>query len=321
MTTWKTKTAVLLTSFVAASSVLAQEPNPTQQVGSVEPAQGASPLYRVDVVAHTTKAMNYGHRAAPTEIDFRGTVLQPQAKGEARMQAKNGVVSVRAKLKNLDPPWHVGSGFLTYVLWAVTPDGRATNLGEIVTDSGDDAKLETATELQTFALIVTAEPYYAVTQPSDAVVMENVVRPSTAARIQVVDAKYELLKRGEYTYDVDAAKRASNAKPRKVSQREYEALAGLHQARTAIRYAENAGAAGAAPDALERARNQYKLAQRKYEANPKSREVVTLSREAAQTAEDARIIALRQRTRQQDSASEQGVTTSASARYSGRVPE
>ncbi len=180
------------------------------------------------------------------------------------------------------------------MLWAITPDGRATNLGEIVTDTKDKGKLDTATELQTFALVVTAEPYYAVTQPSDVVVMENVVRPDTVGGTQAVDAKYELLKRGQYTFDLDAAKAQIDAQSdRMVSQKEYESLLGLYQARHAVQLAEASGAAEHAADTLARAKAKYEQARRTCEADAKNRNVVTLAREATQTAEDARLIAAR----------------------------
>ena len=282
---------------MAMGPLAAQEANPTQQLGAREPAPG-SPLYHVDVVARSTKAVNYGHRSAPTKIGFAGTVLQPDAKGEARIDAKRGVVEIQAKFKNLASPQTFGRQYLTYVLWAITPDGRATNLGELITDSGDDGKLETATELQSFALILTAEPYYAVTHPSDVVVMENALRPDTVGKVQTVDANYELLKRGKYTFDLEAANREEQRTARKVSQREYESLTELYQARNAVQLAAAAGAEEHSAETLARARAQLAQAERRYEAKPKSREVVTLAREATQTAEDARLIAARRASRQ-----------------------
>jgi hypothetical protein len=272
---------------------MAQEINPTQQVDPRTGSDAPTPLYQVNVVARTTKAVNYGHRAQTTKIDFAGTILRPDAEGEAEVDAELGVVEVKAKFKDLAPPQTYGNQYLTYVLWAITPDGRATNLGELITDSGDDAKIETATELQTFALVVTAEPYYAVTHPSDVVVMENVLRPDTAGTVQTVDAKYELLKRGEYVYDREAANRREDAPGKKVSQKQYEAMVELYQARNAVQLAAANGAEIYASDTLARAKAQLEQAEQRYSANPKSREVVTLSREATQTAEDARLIAAR----------------------------
>jgi hypothetical protein len=134
----------------------------------------------------------------------------PQARGEAKVSGEQGYMNVEAKFDGFDSASRFGREYLTYVLWAVTPEGRATNLGEVQID-GDDAKVKVTTELQAFGLIVTAEPYFAVTQPSDVVVMENVVRAGTEGTVEVIQAKYELLKRGSYLMNQDAAR--LNIKP------------------------------------------------------------------------------------------------------------
>ena len=118
------------------------------------------PLYQVTVVSRTTQAVNYGHRALPTRIGFKGTVLAPNARGEATVHPKRGVVEVDASIRDLDAPSRFGAEYLTYVLWAITPQGRATNLGELVLNGRDKGKLRVSTDLQSFALIVTAEPYF-----------------------------------------------------------------------------------------------------------------------------------------------------------------
>jgi hypothetical protein len=283
----------LVIGVLAASALLGQELNPTQGPQATQNSGESRPLYHVDVVAHTTKAVSYGHRSAPTKIDFAGTVLQPDAKGEASINKDRSVVQIDAKFKKLAPPHRFGPEYLTYVMWALTPDGRATNLGELVTNADDDAKIETSTELQVFALIVTAEPYYAVTQPSDVVLLENVVRPDTIGRVQTVDVKYELLKRGSYTFDLTAAETRENHSARKVSQREYESIVELYQARNAVQLAKAEGADVHAAESFARAENQLKEAEQIYAADPKGRAVVTLAREATQTAEDARLISAR----------------------------
>ena len=288
----KTRATIWIGTAVALSaSLAAQEPNPAQR--QVERESGSIPLYEVNVVARTTQAVSYGHGAIPTKLGFKGTIFSPQANGEAKVEPEKGAVRIDAKFKNLDSPQRFGRQYLTYVLWAITPDGRASNLGEVIADGGDKGKVQTATELQSFALIMTAEPYYAVTQPSDVVVMENFVRPDTAGRIQTVEAKYELLKRGSYTYDVDAADNRKPSGDEKVSQREYESLVELYQARNAVQLAKASGAAQHAAEVLARAEQQLAAAERHYANEPKSKMVVTLAREATQTAEDARLIALR----------------------------
>src|SRR5882762_1603865 len=181
-------------AFLAVCGVLAaqsaQAPNPTQQSATVN-AGGSIPIYRVTVVARTMKAINYHHRSGATKIDFRGTPLLPKAHGEAKVESKQGYIEIEVEFRELQPATAYGAEYLTYVMWAITPEGRAKNLGEVLLN-GTSSKLDVTTELQTFGLIVTAEPYFAVTQPSDVVVMENVIRADTRGTVEPVEAKYEL---------------------------------------------------------------------------------------------------------------------------------
>src|SRR5262249_5844968 len=160
------------------------------------------PIYRVNVVARTTKAINYRHRSGWTKVDFQGTALMPRAHGDAKVDSKQGYLEVDAHFKNIGPASQFGPEYLTYVLWAITPEGRAKNLGEVVLNGSVDSKLDVTTDLQAFGLIVTAEPYFSVTMPSDVVVMENVIRQDTVGKVEEIDAKFELLPRGQYTMNV-----------------------------------------------------------------------------------------------------------------------
>ena len=132
------------------------------------------PIYRVTVVSRSLEAVNYEHRGGPTPIDFRGTVLLPDAKGSAIIDSHRGSTSIDAKLEHMAPPTRFGREYLTYVLWAISPEGRPKNLGELLVDSSNKAHIKVTTDLQAFGLMVTAEPYYSVTTPSDVVVAENV---------------------------------------------------------------------------------------------------------------------------------------------------
>ncbi len=114
-----------------------------------------------------------------------------------KWRASRGYIEIEVEFDNLQPATKNGAEYLTYVLWAITPEGRTANLGEVLLN-GTKSKLDVTTELQVFGLVVTAEPYFAVTQPSDLVVMENVVRADTKGKIEEIDAKYELLQRGQY---------------------------------------------------------------------------------------------------------------------------
>src|SRR5690242_8202871 len=179
-----------------------QAPNPTQQQLD---NGGSMPIYRITVVARTTKAINYNHRSGSTKIGFRGTALMPEARGEAKVESKQGVIKMDVDMERLGPATQFGQEYLTYVMWAITPEGRATNVGEVLVNHGGKTRLDATTELQSFGLIVTAEPYFAVTRPSDVVVMENFVRKDTTGTVEEVDAKYELLQRGQYTLNVNPA--------------------------------------------------------------------------------------------------------------------
>ena len=180
------------------TNLAAQEPNPTTQA---QPAAVSSdtPIFRITVVARTTQAVNYLHRGGTTTIGFDGTPLMATGKGSAKVESQRGVIHISAEFKNMVPASSFGPEYLTYVLWAISPDGRPVNLGELTLNdqgNGSSSKIDTTSDIQTFGMIVTAEPYYGVTQPSDVVVMENLARPETRGVIESIDAKYELLPRG-----------------------------------------------------------------------------------------------------------------------------
>ncbi len=214
----------ILTAFLTIGGLVwaqaPQAPNPTQQLS--DNGAGPAPVYRITVVARTMKAINYNHRSGSTMIGFQGTALMPDARGQAKVESKQGVIKIDAEMEHLGPATAFGPEYLTYVMWAITPEGRATNVGEVLLNGGK-SKLDATTELQSFGLIVTAEPYFAVTQPSDVVVMENFVRTDTTGTIEQVDAKFELLQRGQYTLNVNPADIAPRRLDRKVPLELYEA--------------------------------------------------------------------------------------------------
>ncbi len=255
---------------------------------------GTVPIYRITVVERTMKAVNYQYRSGPTTIDFRGTVLLPKAKGEAIVESRQGRTEIDAKFENLATPQTFGREYMTYVLWAITPEGRPRAIAEIVPNSSNKASVRVTTDLQAFGLMITAEPYSAVHQPSDVVVAENVVREDTVGKIEQIDAKYELLPRGHYTWQVSDALKAELANAPKVSMRKYEALVELYQAQNAVAIARNGHADQYAPDTFAKAQQLLTEAEQ-LNANKSidSHRVVESAREAAQTAEDARLIAER----------------------------
>ncbi len=176
-------------------SAAAQAQNQTQVV--VDPGN-ASSTYRINVVSRTTRAVSYRHRSGSTKINFQGTDLMPAAAGEAKVESKRGALEIEVEFSGLDRPTSFGGEYLTYVLWAISPEGRPINIGEVLVGENRRSKLDVTTDLQAFALIVTAEPYYAVRRPSNVVVLENVMRSDTRGGAEEVDAKYELIDRGGY---------------------------------------------------------------------------------------------------------------------------
>jgi outer membrane protein OmpA-like peptidoglycan-associated protein len=266
---------ILFQSFALAQSAPATEPRPPQ------------PLYQMTIVSRTTKAINYGYLTAPTRIDFQGTPILSKATGESIVEPKRGATLLKMKFENVPPPSRFGPQYLTYVVWAISPDGRAQNIGELTLDGSEKAKLSTSTPLQTFAMIVTAEPYYSVTQPSEVVVMENVVGRGTIGKIEEVNATYELLPRKPFTFDAASQPRTTTIAP--ANQEQYEAINALYQALNAIQIAQSQGADRYAPAQMDRARKIYDQA-RGFPANL-SKEMVSMAREATQIAEDSRAIA------------------------------
>lgn len=242
-----------------------------------------APIFRVTVVGRTTVAINYRPRSGNTKVDFAGTALLPNAQGYADVSGEKGYIEIDARFENLEPATRFGPEYLTYVLWAITPEGRATNLGEVQVDN-DDARVEVTTELQAFGLIVTAEPYFAVTQPSDVVVIENIVRENTKGRVETVQAKYELLKRGTYLMNQDPSRLRTRLEP--------GAPLDLAEARNAVELARLAGADRYATDTFNKASSLLAEAEVAREKRKRGNEVMMPARQAAQTAEDARLIAL-----------------------------
>ena len=281
---YKRITAVLMMAagLIATTAVAQPVPNPTQRPA---PPQDQVPVFRVTVVGRTTPAINYRPRKGATKVDFVGTPLLPNAVGTAQVEGKKGYIAIDARFDKLEPATRFGPEYLTYVLWAITPEGRATNLGEVQVDDRD-ARIQVTTELQAFGLILTAEPYFAVTQPSDVVVMENSVRPGTVGTSEIIQAKYELLNRGSYLMSQDASQL-------KRQPLEPGAPLDLAEARNAVAIARIAGADRYAGETFAKAAQLLANAELARERKRGANAIMMPARQAAQTAEDARLISLK----------------------------
>jgi outer membrane protein OmpA-like peptidoglycan-associated protein len=277
------KTKLLLVAAVALSLPAVAQTNSqsTMEVEHISP----TPTFRVTVISRSVQAVNYEHRSGSSKLDFAGTDLMPGANGEAHVNSKRGSISIDAYFGNLQRPTTLGNEYLTYVLWAISPEGRAVNLGEVLVGNDDRSKLHVTTDLQAFALIVTAEPYYAVRQPSNAVVLENVIREDTKGTSEAVNAKYELMERGGYIptgYKFDPV--VLNA------QLPLE----FFEARNALRIAQSEGAEQYAADSYQHALQLMNSADGYATDKHMDRKpLIAVSREAVQTAEDARAIAVK----------------------------
>ncbi len=242
--------------------------------------------FHVNVVSRTIQAVNYRHRGGATKLDFAGTDLMPAATGEAKVESKKGYIEIEVEFAKLARPTTFGNEYLTYVMWAISPEGRAVNLGEVLKGDNDRSKLDVTTDLQAFALIVTAEPYYAVRQPSNVVVLENVVREDTKGTTEAVSAKYELLERGGYIptgYKFDPVVLNANLPLE------------FFEARNALRIAQSVGADTHASSSYQHAESLMNKADA-YATSKHidKKELIAISREAVQTAEDSREIAVKQ---------------------------
>ncbi|MGA8274374.1 MAG: DUF4398 domain-containing protein, partial [Candidatus Sulfotelmatobacter sp.] len=267
-----------------------QAPNPQQDAAPQQMNQNTGqndmPVFRVTVTERTTKAVNYRHRGGSTEVDFRGTDLMPAVSGHAKVEGKEGRLAIHAELEHMGLAESLGGQFLTYVLWAITPEGRAVNLGEILPGDNGKDKIDVTTDLQAFGMIVAAEPYYAVTHPSNKVVAENIIRTETKGFEEPITAKFDVLEGQQYTIDVPADQLPS-------SQASVKVPLDLLEARNAVVIAKAAGARQYAPDSLTKAEDMLQRAEDYYQRKQGRTPIGTAARGATQMAEDARVLTLR----------------------------
>src|SRR5215469_8098037 len=260
---------------------------PEEQNNPEVPGQEPQYHYQVNVVQRSTLAVDYRDRGGTTQVDFKGTQLMPKVEGRAKVTGHTGRLALDTSFHHLRPAREFGPEYLTYVLWAITPEGRPVNLGEVIPHDDGDAYLQLTSGLQEFGLILTAEPYFAVTRPSDLVVAENIVRSDTKGATHPITARYELLQKGQYTTNITPASLpASEAQHQKKTQLE------LLEAENAVVIAQASGADKYAPEAMQKAKDYLSQAQ-EYQRHDKGKTAIgTVARAAAESAEDARLITM-----------------------------
>lgn len=289
------RNSVLLCMFstaLAFSSTAWAAPSPQEQETGVTGNESTG--YHMQVVSRSTQAVDYRHRGS-TKVDIKGTDLSSEAKGDAKVEGRPGGVKIDLNLDHLRPPNSFGLAYLTYVLWAITPEGRAHNLGELIVKDGKTS-LHTTTDLQAFALIVTAEPYFAVTEPDDLVIAQNIIRSDTKGGIEPVDVRYSLLPRTEYEAQVSQIPEPMYGINTKIPL-------DLLEARNAVRIAKESNAAQYAPDALEKSQHLLDQAEDYYRRKQGVGPIGTVAREACQAAESARVMTIQRE--QQEAAAKQ----------------
>jgi outer membrane protein OmpA-like peptidoglycan-associated protein len=278
-----------LAIFVFAAATLASAQTQTSvpaPAGFLSPASAlASTSTATNTVSRTTRAVHYRLQGGTTKVDFQGTDLLRRASGEAKVEGKKTNFEIDAKFQGLEDATKFGLEFLTYVAWAVSPQGRPVNLGELTLDHGGNAHVKAYTDLQTFGMIVTAEPYFAVTQPGNMVVMESA---SVSGGGENIEAKYELVTRGTYsstnTHIQDAIFGIDAKTPLE-----------LFEARNAVRIAHIAAGDKYASSILPKANQQLLRAEELYRQKQKKEAVGAAAKEATETAEEARLMAVKQK--------------------------
>ena len=284
-----------------AFSAMAQDASPSPQNTPAEaqaPAQTTdngevvhmdeTPMFHVKVVGRTTKAVNYRHRGGSTTVDFKGTTLMPEVGGRAKVDGKEGRLQIDAEVNRLQPAKNLSPQFLTYVLWAITPEGRAVNLGEMAPDSEGKSHITVTTDLQAFGLILTAEPYFAVVRPNNLVVAENILRANTKGFEEPIDAKFDVLEGEQYTIDIPADQLPSTTSPPNTPL-------DMLEARNAVAIAKAAGAQQYAADSLSKSQDMLTRAEDYLKRKQGRTPIGTAARGAIQMAEDARVLTLRQK--------------------------
>ena len=235
-----------------------------------------------DVVGKSTTAIGYVVGSGATGVKFKGTELMPDAKGEAKVEAKKGYTEIEVEFKDLQQPGKFGTEFLTYVLWAVSPEGRTSNLGEILINQDGNGKLNVSTQLAVFSLIVTSEPYFSVRIPSELVVLENEIMGSTRGKIfEVKD--YKLMKRAQYQ---------KKANPLALTLDLKNVPLEMYEARNAMEITKLNGAEKYAPEIFSKAVSSLQAAETTLSRKADRKQIVSAARQTVQFSEDARALAV-----------------------------
>ena len=257
-----------------------------------------------DVIKKSIKAVGYPIGGGATKVVFVGTSFAPQAQGEAKVEAKKGPTSIEVKLSGMPQPTSIGTEFLTYVLWAITPDGRTNNMGEVLVDKTGEGKLNASTQLQTFAMIITAEPYYAVRLPSEVVVLENDTKKNTKGKIYP-DNDYQLMVRSQYTKMGNPLALTPNLKTTPLE---------VYEARNAVDIARSQKADAYAPEVFGKAVSSLQMLENQVSSKAEKKQLITTARQTIQFAEDSRALSAQRQNAERIQKEQDAAAASAAAK-------
>jgi outer membrane protein OmpA-like peptidoglycan-associated protein len=272
-------------------------------LGSTAAAQAQPAAPAANVTTKSIKAVGYEVGGGETKVDLKSTGLMAQANGEAKVEAKAGVTKVEVSIKGLAQPSTLGTEFMTYVLWAVSPDGRTNNLGEIFINKDGEGKLSPTTQMQTFSLFVTAEPYFSVRQPSEMLILENETRKDTKGKIFVVN-DYKLMKRTQY-------QKVGN--PLALTLDLKNVPLEMYEARNAVEIAKSRAADKYAPEIFSKAEGSLKMAENSLARKADKKEIVSTARQAIQFSEDARALSVQRQEEERIAKEREAAAASAKA--------
>jgi len=234
------------------------------------------------VIIKTVQAIGYQVGGGGTKVDLKSTDLMSQASGEAKVTAKSGATDVDVSIKGLLQPTTLGTEFMTYVLWAVSSEGRTSNLGQVFVNKDGEGKLSATTQMQTFSLFVTAEPYFAVRQPSEMVIMKNEIRKNTKGKVFIIN-NYPLMKRSQY-------EKVGN--PLALTLDLQNVPLDVYEARNAVEIAKSRAADKYAPEIFSKAQSSLAMTENSLSTKADKKVIISTARQTAQFAEDARALSV-----------------------------
>jgi outer membrane protein OmpA-like peptidoglycan-associated protein len=276
-------------------------------------AQTSQDVPASSLISKSTTAIGFTVGGGSTKVDLKGSELMPLANGEAKVQAKAkaGLTNIDVTVQGLTPPSKLGAEYLTFVLWTVTPEGHTGNAGEILINKDGVGKLSATTPAQTFSMIVTAEPYFAVRVPSEMVILETETRKNTKGKLFSV-SEYKLMKRDQY---------AKLGNPLAMTPDVERVPLEMYEARNAVDIAKSRGADKYAPEIFSKAQGSLVLAEDALARNADKKQIISTARQTVQFSEDSRALAAQRQEEERIATEREAAAAKAKAEAEGKADE